>query len=483
VPVPTDIDDLDTVAANNSPSGSDQRSQADDYLRAHAAIIKQLETDLAADSTGIGFVQAGSGAVTRTAQNKMRDIFHAKDFGVVADGSTNDHTALTAALAAIDANGGGELLLPVGTICLSTSALTLPENLTITGHSREASQIKVNGAFVGFQKLYANHSDVNRLNLHVRHVGFIGAVTALGAFRLDFADYFHFEHCGFTDFQASNAYGMRWINCYRGGVSYSHFENIDKYGILMEADSSIGCNATTIGPRNEIIGNNEASFIGLAVNGQGIEIYGNDITGAGNGLHAIQLENTEGCHIHDNYIEQWTGHAVKADSGSANLRLVVENNVIHSLDTYVLDLDHASVNTKPRVYDNRFADLSGSQTCIKFGSSTFFRAEGNDISSAAAESDKAAAHGNGAAVLEVTASWNPADIAPQVSTQTEVSVTGAVVGDPVVVSHNQLPAGNLTLTGFVRTAGTVRVILVNNDTGNLNVADGTLRIMVFKGSV
>lgn len=42
MPVPTSIADLSTVAASNSPAGSDQvLPMLDDYLRAHAAFIKQ----------------------------------------------------------------------------------------------------------------------------------------------------------------------------------------------------------------------------------------------------------------------------------------------------------------------------------------------------------------------------------------------------------------------------------------------------------
>ena len=45
MPVPTSITDLDPTAANNSPAGSDSiGTSLDDYLRSHAAIIKQVDS-------------------------------------------------------------------------------------------------------------------------------------------------------------------------------------------------------------------------------------------------------------------------------------------------------------------------------------------------------------------------------------------------------------------------------------------------------
>jgi hypothetical protein len=75
VPVPTEIGDLDTAAANNSPSGSDQRSQADDYLRAHAAFIAQIDT---------------------------RAPISVVEYGAVGDGTTDNTTAFTNAAADSD---------------------------------------------------------------------------------------------------------------------------------------------------------------------------------------------------------------------------------------------------------------------------------------------------------------------------------------------------------------------------------------------
>lgn len=56
-----------------------------------------------AASTGastVGFLQSGTSAVLRTAQDKMREWVNVDDFGAVGDGTTDDSAAFTAALAA-----------------------------------------------------------------------------------------------------------------------------------------------------------------------------------------------------------------------------------------------------------------------------------------------------------------------------------------------------------------------------------------------
>lgn len=54
----------------------------------------------------VTFLQAGTGAVTRTAQSKMRDIFDARDYGAVADGVTNNTASVQSAINALGVYGG-----------------------------------------------------------------------------------------------------------------------------------------------------------------------------------------------------------------------------------------------------------------------------------------------------------------------------------------------------------------------------------------
>lgn len=80
-------------------------------------------------SAEVTFLQAGSGAVVRTAQSKMRDVVSVKDFGAVGDGVTNDATALQAALTA----GAGKAVYFPGGTYLTNATLTVPADTTVYG--------------------------------------------------------------------------------------------------------------------------------------------------------------------------------------------------------------------------------------------------------------------------------------------------------------------------------------------------------------
>jgi hypothetical protein len=89
----------------------------------------------------INFLQAGTGAVTRTALSKMREIVSVTDFGAVGDGVTNDSVAFQNAINSIANAQSGIINVPQGTFYIGTS-LNLASNLQIIGAGKGVTTLK-----------------------------------------------------------------------------------------------------------------------------------------------------------------------------------------------------------------------------------------------------------------------------------------------------------------------------------------------------
>lgn len=130
-----------------------------------------LKRKLAADdgSNLVGFLQSGTGATSRTVQNRMRDVVSVKDFGAVGDGSTNDTAAIQAAVDAVSAAGGGTVYFPPGTyFCSTTVAGKANVNLVGTGWDSVLKGVGVNSGAV-------RYLDDECKNVHIHDLAFDAA--------------------------------------------------------------------------------------------------------------------------------------------------------------------------------------------------------------------------------------------------------------------------------------------------------------------
>ena len=78
-----------------------------------------------------------------------------------------------------------------------------------------------------------------------------------------------------------------------------------------------------------------------------------------------------------------------------------------------------------------------------------------------------------------TATWNPGEIAVGASTTTTVTVSGAVLGDFVLASFS-LTLGGLTMSAYVSATSTVTVVLANLTGAVVDLASGTLKVLVLQ---
>jgi hypothetical protein len=76
--------------------------------------------------------------------------------------------------------------------------------------------------------------------------------------------------------------------------------------------------------------------------------------------------------------------------------------------------------------------------------------------------------------------WNPSSIAAAGYESEDITVSGAAVGDFVMVSLSTMVTNDMMISGHVSAADTVKVILFNPTTGAINLDEGTLSVLVFK---
>jgi hypothetical protein len=101
------------------------------------AATERLSSDL------VTFIQAGPGAVQRTAQNKMRETVSVKDFGAVGNGVTDDSAAAALAVSYASVNNK-KLYWPAGNYLIGTK-LTLSSSIYMVGDGDDTILIGVDG--------------------------------------------------------------------------------------------------------------------------------------------------------------------------------------------------------------------------------------------------------------------------------------------------------------------------------------------------
>ena len=145
----THISDLNA----SYPAATDGKVEGDDHIRLLKSTVKATFPNVAGAvtpthtelnyvdgvtsaiqtqlDTATNFLQAGTGATSRTVRAKLRDVVSVKDFGAVGDGTTDDTTAVQAAVTY--ANSAGAILKwPFGTY-LTTASITNFHSVRHTG--------------------------------------------------------------------------------------------------------------------------------------------------------------------------------------------------------------------------------------------------------------------------------------------------------------------------------------------------------------
>lgn len=398
----------------------------------------------------------------------------------ISDATTAFESAIT--VASVEA---GQIFVPAGTWII-TRALALPFNTSLKGVGRLVSKIQVNGAFTGVSVTAATNSHTtSQAHTRIEGIGFEGSGAALGALYFARVNWVVVRDCAFRNFTGTGAFGIELLHCFNWKVEHCYFEAIQAVGVklLSELDggSYVGCNHGIFGPNNDVIGNGQAAFIGVSVDrAQNVVITGNNFEGSDNGNKAIELNGSEGVWICGNYIERWAQAAIAANSGDANRRLCVMENVIHAASSNVCNINNISHPNENVVFAmNRFSDIGSTQTAVFVGTTTTF-CEFNNDPAAGKITESYAPSCITARALQASTTWNPGSIASNAVSAVNVSVPGAVAGDTCSASFDQIGANNVMISAHVSAANTVRIMLLNREAAAVGLPAGTVRVKVFK---
>lgn len=148
------------------------------------AVSNLVDSTTLASSTGaagVGFLQAGTGAVVRTLQSKARDSVSVKDFGAVGDGVTDDAVAVANWLTYIVANDKSGFV-PAGIYCLDSRVATSNcDKLAIYGEGSDVSIFKrgENVVTTSFTEMFWFGNRVGGMSeLVIKGIGFDGNARA-----------------------------------------------------------------------------------------------------------------------------------------------------------------------------------------------------------------------------------------------------------------------------------------------------------------
>lgn len=97
-------------------------------------------------------------ALTDSAIASSGDFFNIKSYGAVGDGTTDDTASINAAIAALNAAGGGCLYLPAGVYKITSQPTTITTDVKIMGDGVQVVQVNLNSCS-GFKIDQSSHAN------------------------------------------------------------------------------------------------------------------------------------------------------------------------------------------------------------------------------------------------------------------------------------------------------------------------------------
>lgn len=210
----------------------------------------------------LSFLQAGAGAVTRPAQDKMRDFVSVKDFGALGDGVADDTAAINLAIA----SGALRIYFPPGTYNTTGShSLNGKNGMQLVGAGVGASILNITHASNNLFSIAATVTN----NLLISGFTVTSTVTRTGGWVFAVLDAYNstgaLSNSTISDLQILNQLNGLWIAKYQ----FVNVEDVLMYSWVGTLGTGLKIGQTTTTNVNQ----------GSQCYLKNVQIYGNDLVG------------------------------------------------------------------------------------------------------------------------------------------------------------------------------------------------------------
>jgi hypothetical protein len=262
---------------------------------------------LAADtgSSLVGWKQTGTGAVSRTLEDKARESVSVKDYFASSDVSSDP--MFVRAINSVSASGGGIIRVPTG-IYLFASEVTVPQNVEMLGDGF-GSVIRPSAAIRSLFNITGGLSSIRHFNLtNISNFATHAIYCDKPADNLSV----EIEHNYIAEF--SN--GITWASGDRPHINQNTFNsNTIAFNSIEDGRSAVVSN-------NYVLGGSGFSFSKTTQGAEGVAIYGNNILCGDTGAptYAINIGAALEFNISNNIFDQVVnGVAVQIDGSVSSV--------------------------------------------------------------------------------------------------------------------------------------------------------------------
>ena len=259
------------------------------------------------------FTQAGSGAVTRNLQDKVREIVSVKDFGAVGNGTTDDIVAIQAAVDYASSLYGAEVFFPCGNYKITSPILQRSgSNITLRGQGnlQGGTNIIATGAY------FIKTADLLYNSINFYHLTFVGLRNGTQSFWDQSAG----GSWGFSTMEGCYIVNVPIFDVLTTGAHILNNNFLNEHTLRFRGgDYYIWNNFMGYDDQDTTKGAGDA-FVEIYAS-TGVDFSGNYITSMKtSGAPAVlSVSGSAGIRVISNWIDGGESHGLSVNSGSSNV--------------------------------------------------------------------------------------------------------------------------------------------------------------------